>query len=135
MLKIKKGILEEMQSLADTLHPIEACGIIAAPEGCAVAHHLIAMQNCAHSDHYFRFNATEQFNVWKALEKNNEECRVIYHSHTNSIPYPSAEDIEFLIDPEIHYVIIAAQPRIKDIRSFRIIDKRVTEETIVVIDE
>ncbi|EAR4692084.1 M67 family metallopeptidase [Salmonella enterica] len=134
MLKIRKGLLEKIQELADEMHPIETCGIIAAPMGFPVAERLITMRNVVSSERYFQFDAKEQLKVWRQLEQRDEECRVIYHSHTDSIPYPSAEDIRFAIDPEIHYIIVATQPSTDaDIRSFRIIDGRVTEESIIVI--
>ncbi|EAA9301143.1 M67 family peptidase [Salmonella enterica] len=134
MLKIRKGLLEKIQELADEMHPIEICGIIAAPMGFPVAERLITMRNVVSSERYFQFDAKEQLKVWRQLEQRDEECRVIYHSHTDSIPYPSAEDIRFAIDPEIHYIIVATQPSTDaDIRSFRIIDGRVTEESIIVI--
>lgn len=134
MLKIRKGLLEKIQELADEMHPIETCGIIAAPMGFPVAERLITMRNVVSSERYFQFDAKEQLKVWRQLEQRDEECRVIYHSHTDSIPYPSAEDIRFAIDPEIHYIIVATQPSTDaDIRSFRIIDGRVTEESIIAI--
>ncbi|ECF1924093.1 TPA: M67 family metallopeptidase [Salmonella enterica subsp. diarizonae serovar 61:l,v:z35] len=134
MLKIRKGLLEKIQELADEMHPIETCGIIAAPMGFPVAERLITMRNVVSSERYFQFDAKEQLKVWRQLEQCGEECRVIYHSHTDSIPYPSAEDIRFAIDPEIHYIIVATQPSTDaDIRSFRIIDGKVTEEIIIVI--
>lgn len=135
MLKIRKGLLDKIQELADKMHPIETCGIIAGPVGFPVAERIITMRNAACSEHYFQFDAKEQLNVWRQLEQRDEECRVIYHSHTDSIPYPSAEDIQFAIDPEVHYIIVATQPSTDaDIRSFRIIAGKVTEESITVID-
>lgn len=135
MLKIKKGLLDKIQELADEMHPIEACGIIAAPMGWPIAERLITMRNAACSERYFQFDAKEQLTVWRQLEQHDEECRVIYHSHTDSIPYPSAEDIRFAVDPEIHYLIISTQPNtVADIRSFRIINGRVTEESIMVME-
>ncbi|EAO5689966.1 M67 family metallopeptidase [Salmonella enterica] len=135
MLRIRKGLLDKIQELAAEMHPIEACGIITAPAGCPVAGRLIAMRNAACSECYFQFDAKEQLEVWRQLEQRDEECRAIYHSHTDSIPYPSAEDIRFAVDPEIHYIIVATQPAaIADIRSFRIIHGRVTEESIIAIE-
>lgn len=133
MLIIKQGLLEKMQILANELYPIEACGIVAAPVGGAVAERLIAMRNALDSEHYFRFETKEHLSVWRELERHDEECRVIYHSHTQSIPYPSAEDIQFATDPSVHYVIISTWPQAPDdIRSFRIIEGHVTEESIVI---
>ncbi|EBL8291824.1 peptidase [Salmonella enterica] len=135
MLKIRKGLLDKIQELADEMHPIEACGIIAAPIGCPVAKRLIAMRNAACSERYFQFDTREQLTVWRQLEQCDEECRVIYHSHTESIPYPSAEDIRFAVDPEVHYIIVATRPNTAaDIRSFRIINGRVTEESIIAVE-
>ena len=132
MLKIRKELLEKIQELAYEKHPIEVCGIISAPVGGSIAEHLIAIRNAACSEFYFEFDSKEQLNVWRHLEQSDEVCFAIYHSHTNSIPYPSTEDIRFAVDPEMHYIIVATQPTdVSDIRSFQIVNGMVTEEQIV----
>ncbi|WP_411389440.1 Mov34/MPN/PAD-1 family protein [Pseudomonas sp. MPB23] len=135
MLKIRAGLLEAMQEQAHRDHPLETCGIIAAPVGEATAQRLIAMDNAARSPTFFSFAPKQQLTVWRELDERDEECRVIYHSHTASVAYPSAEDVGYASDPAVHYVIVSTLPEVEvAVRSFRIVKGKVTEEVIRIVN-
>jgi proteasome lid subunit RPN8/RPN11 len=73
--------------------------------------------------------------VWRELDERDEECRVIYHSHTASVAYPSAEDVGYAGDPAVHYVIVSTLPEVEvAVRSFRIVNGKVTEEVIHIVN-
>lgn len=130
-LLITHYLLEQILSLAHQEHPIETCGMVASKQDSQVATRLIPLQNQAASESFFLINSREQLNVFREMEKNNEICRVIYHSHTASEAYPSMEDIDYAGNPEAHYLIISTWSKSRiPIRSFRITDKKVTEESI-----
>lgn len=134
MLSLRVGLLEAMLEQARRDHPLETCGIIAAPLGGKVAERLIAMENASRSPTFFSFDPRQQLRVWRELDERDEECRVIYHSHTASVAYPSADDVRYAGDPSVHYVIVSTLPDIEvPIRSFRIIDNKVTEESIYIV--
>jgi proteasome lid subunit RPN8/RPN11 len=134
MLRIRAGLLEAMLEQARRDHPLETCGIIAAPAGARTAERLIAMDNAARSPTFFSFAPKQQLAVWRELDERDEECRVIYHSHTASAAYPSAEDVQYAGDASVHYVIVSTLPDIDvAVRSFRIVDRKVTEESIYVV--
>ncbi|SEE01702.1 Mov34/MPN/PAD-1 family protein [Pseudomonas anguilliseptica] len=134
MLRIRAGLLEAMLEQARRDHPLETCGIIAGPTGGRVAERLIAMDNAARSKSFFSFAPKQQLAVWRELDERGEECRVIYHSHTASAAYPSADDVQYAGDASVHYVIVSTLPNIDvTVRSFRIVKQKVAEESIYVV--
>lgn len=135
MLIIHSNLVEAMVSHAKAQHPVEACGVVAGSEESRVPQRFIPMQNMAQSETFFQFSSQEQLKVWDEMEKNGEEPVVIYHSHTNSYAYPSLEDIQYASESNAHYVIIATNPHFgEELRSFRIVNGRVTEERVQVLD-
>lgn len=116
-------------------HPIESCGIVTAPSPGAPATRVIEMTNRARSETFFEFESSEQLRVMRELDMRDEECLVIYHSHTHSAAYPSRVDVAYASDPSMHYVIVSTWSEARDfVRSFRIIDGNITEETIAIVE-
>lgn len=136
MLVITPRLIEAMIAHARQEHPFEVCGIIAGREGSNTPNRLIIMQNIAQSRTFFQFDPKQQLQVWREMEKRGEEPIVIYHSHTDSIAYPSREDILYASEPQAHYVIIStSNPNSESVRSFRIVNDTVTEERIKQVAE
>jgi len=134
-LHLTRTALDEIVRQARAEHPIESCGIVVAAIGSALAHRVIPMQNRAASEVFFRFDSRDQLRVYRELDAHDEECRAVYHSHTASEAYPSKDDVEYAGQPEVHYLIVSTWAQAKvPVRSFRIIDGHVTEESIVVVD-
>ncbi|WP_175653951.1 Mov34/MPN/PAD-1 family protein [Pseudomonas sp. Marseille-P9899] len=130
-LRITRAALEQIQRQAAREHPIEACGLIAAPCEAKVAARVIPMRNHAASPVWFSFDPREQLRVWSELDERDEECRVLYHSHTASEAWPSREDIAHAQDPALHYLILSTWPDARHrVRSFRIVNGRVFEEQL-----
>ena len=93
------------------------------------------MDNAERSMTFFRFDPTEQGRVWGEMARRDEEVIVIYHSHTETEPYPSRTDIEIAGYPEAHYLLVSTRdPERDEFRSFRIVDRQVTEEPVRVVD-
>ncbi|HDS1737549.1 MULTISPECIES: M67 family metallopeptidase [Pseudomonas] len=132
-LRITRKALEQIRRQAAADHPIETCGVIAAACGSRLAERVIAMRNQAASPTWFSFDPREQLRVWRELDEHDEECRVIYHSHTASEAWPSRDDIAHALDPELHYLIVSTWPGARHpLRSFRIVDGRVFEEHLAI---
>lgn len=138
MLILSKSHLNAMVEHAMEARPVECCGVIAGPRGDDVPLRWIPMENTARSEAFFQFSPREQLQVWREMERADEEPVVIYHSHTHSQAYPSREDIQFAHEPSVHYVIIEAGPldlsSEERVRSFRIVNQRVIEETVRLVD-
>lgn len=130
-LRITRAALEQIQRQAAREHPIEACGLIAAACDGKVATRVIPMRNQAASPIWFSFDPLEQLRAWNELDERDEECRVLYHSHTASEAWPSREDIAHAQDPTLHYLILSTWSEARHrVRSFRIVEGRVFEEQL-----
>lgn len=123
-------------ALAD--HPVEACGVVAAPKDGATTRgwRWIPMDNVEQRPtEFFRFDPNQQLLVWQDMELRGERPAVIYHSHTSTTAYPSHTDVCYAVDPDVHYVIVSTQrlsygEDLLNLRSFRIVGGRVTEEAV-----
>ncbi len=135
MLTIKADLVQQMTQHAQREHPLECCGVLAGKSNSDRAERCIEMRNAAASETYFEYDSKQHFNVWREMDENDEEPIVIYHSHTASIAYPSKTDILYANEPFAHFVIIPTNKDHGDaIRSFRIIENKITEETISVVE-
>jgi proteasome lid subunit RPN8/RPN11 len=69
------------------------------------------------------------------MDERDEEPVVIYHSHTATEAYPSRTDITLASEPGAHYVLVSTrEPTVAEFRSYRIVDGRVTEEPVTVVE-
>jgi [CysO sulfur-carrier protein]-S-L-cysteine hydrolase len=135
VLTIGREIIDAIVAHARRDHPEEACGIVAGPEGSESPIRHLPMDNADRSMTFFRFDPAEQLRVWREMDARDEEPIVIYHSHTATEPYPSRTDIEIAGYPDSHYLLVSTRdPDRDEFRSFRIVDQKVTEEEIRVID-
>jgi proteasome lid subunit RPN8/RPN11 len=77
----------------------------------------------------------ELYRAYREIEDQGWELLVIYHSHTHTEAYPSATDIRLASWPDAYYIIISlldkAQPAL---RAFRIVDGKVTEEELRIVE-
>lgn len=109
--------------------PAEACGILAGRDKRVEKVYL--MSNADKSSKTFLMEPKEQFKVMKEMRALGLEMVGIYHSHLISEAYPSSHDVEFAYYPDTSYVIASLKDRDNPvIRSFKIIDKNITEEEI-----
>jgi proteasome lid subunit RPN8/RPN11 len=111
--------------------PNECCGVIAAAEG--VPTRVIPMTNADASPVTYRLDGREQLRVFDDLDDKGWDLWAIYHSHTHSEAYPSETDRRLAFYPESRYLVVSLQDRSQPvIRSFWIVDGKVTEEALTV---
>ena len=135
MLTIAKDLYDQIVAHARADHPDEACGVLAGPAGSDRPERFIPMTNAARSPTFYEFDSTEQFQVWKDMDGKDEEPVVLYHSHTATEAYPSRTDITLASEPGAHYVLVSTrEPTVAEFRSYRIVDGRVTEEPVTVVE-
>jgi proteasome lid subunit RPN8/RPN11 len=139
VLKIAREHVDAMVAHARADHPDEACGVIVGPEGTDQPVRVVPMTNAERSPTFFRFDAGEQFQLYKALDAADEEIVVVYHSHTATEAYPSRTDVSLATEPQAHYVLVStAESGPADgpvsVRSYRILEGVVTEEEIEVTE-
>lgn len=119
-------------------HPIEACGVVAGPEGSDRPERFVAMVNAAGSPTFYEFDPMDLLKLYREMDDRGEEPVVIYHSHTDTEAYPSRTDIGLASEPNAHYVLVSTREHggnagPVDFRSYRIIDGEVTEEEVTVV--
>ena len=135
MLTIGRDVVDAIVAHARRDHPDEACGIVAGPIGADRPVRHIPMDNAERSPTFYRFDSTEQLKVWMEMDDRDEEPIVIYHSHTATEAYPSRTDVDIAGYPEAHYLLVSTrEPDTVEIRSFRIVDRNVTEEPVRIVD-
>ena len=135
MLRVPKQIYDQIVAHARRDHPDEACGVVAGPAGSDRPERFIPMTNAARSPTFYEFDSTEQFQVWKQMDDNDEEPVVLYHSHTATEAYPSRTDVSYASEPGAHYVLVSTRDENEtEFRSFRIVDGEVTEEPVSVVE-
>ena len=134
-MQLRRDLVEAMVAHARRDHPDEACGVLAGPVGSDRAERFIPMVNAARSPTFYEFDSMDLLKLYRELEANNEVPVVIYHSHTATEAYPSRTDISYAGAPDAHYVLVSTRdPNEHELRSFRIIDGKVTEEPVVVVE-
>ena len=124
-------------------HPDEACGVVAGPAGSDRAVRFVPMLNAAMSPTFYEFDSGDLLRLYKEMDERDEEPVVIYHSHTATEAYPSRTDIGLAQEPNAHYVLVSTREHGArtglegdevEFRSFRIVDGRITEEDVDVVE-
>ena len=132
-MRIARALLDEVIAHARADAPNECVGMIAARDGEAVAVHRAA--NKAASPLRYEIDGMEQYRIQSAIDDAGLELGAIYHSHTRSAPEPSQTDINLAFYPEALYVIVGlANGEEADVRSWRIVDGKVSEAALEVVD-
>jgi proteasome lid subunit RPN8/RPN11 len=129
MVELDRVLYEEVVAHALAGFPNEACGLLAGKEGRAVR--FFPMRNADASPATYRLDPMEQLRVFEELEREGWDLFGIVHSHTHSEPYPSETDRAQAFYPEALYLILGLADRERpELRAFRIVDGRVTEEEL-----
>ena len=130
-MKITQTIIDEMLAHAREGYPNEVCGLIAGKNG--LVSRIFRTANIDESSISYMIEPAEQFRAFKAMRAEGLELLAIYHSHPTSPAYPSQTDVRLAYYPEAAYLIASLQnvgaPVIK---GFRILDGKITEETLEV---
>jgi len=135
VLTIDRATRDAIVAHARRDHPDEACGVVAGAEGSDRPTRLIPMLNAARSPTFYEFDSTDLLQLYKEMDVNGEEPVVIYHSHTATEAYPSRTDIAYASEPNAHYVLVSTRAEsAEEFRSFRIVDGRVSEEPVTVVE-
>lgn len=132
-LEISRQFVDAILDQSRAEYPDEACGVIVGPLGMGKAERLKPMINAAHSPTFYEFDPKDLLALYRALDDQDEEIVVIYHSHTDTEAYPSRTDIAYAGEPGAHYVLVSTRGEIApltEFRSFRIVDGVVSEESV-----
>jgi proteasome lid subunit RPN8/RPN11 len=139
VLEIDRATYDAIVAHAKRDHPDEACGVVAGPEGTDRPERFVPMVNAARSPTFYEFDSADLLALYKEMDRNDEEPVVVYHSHTATEAYPSRTDISLASEPGAHYVLVSTREHGNsdgpvEFRSYRIIDGKVTEEQVSVVE-
>jgi proteasome lid subunit RPN8/RPN11 len=133
-LKIPANIFEQMVTQAKAQAPVEACGILAGKDNSVEK--LYEMTNADQSSDHFMMEPKEQFAVVKDIRSSGLEMLAIFHSHPNTPPRPSAEDIRLALTPDVTYVIVSLQePACPAVKGFLMENGSVTEVPVEILEQ
>ena len=118
VLKIPKGLYDEMIAHAQSLAPIESCGYLAGNNDEVVRFY--PMTNTDQSPEHFQFDPKEQLQVVKEARKDQLQLIGVYHSHPASPARLSEEDIRLFNDPTPVYVIVSLAEETPVTNGFRV---------------
>jgi proteasome lid subunit RPN8/RPN11 len=143
VLRIDRATYDAIVAHAREDHPDEACGVVAGPEGSDRPERFIPMLNAARSPTFYEFDSGDLLKLYREMDDRDEVPVVIYHSHTATEAYPSRTDVSYASEPEAHYVLVSTREHGArtglegdevEFRSFRIVDGRITEEDVDVVE-
>ena len=126
-MRITRGRWDELVSHAREEAPNECCGLVRLREGTVES--VTRARNERASPYGYSLDPTTLLDAFNATEAGYEVG--VYHSHPRSPAEPSQTDINLAEYPEYLYLIVslAAEP---DVRAWRIVDRKVSEEEIEV---
>lgn len=106
--------------------PNECCGLAWGRDGAV--EETTRAENGRHSPYGFELTFKD---LQRANELDDEGFEVaIYHSHPRSAAEPSQTDINLAHYPDWLYLIVSLQEEAGEVRAWRIVDGRVSEEPI-----
>ena len=130
MLRLDRQAFDAICDLAFREYPMEMCGLIAGAPGADHAEHFYACRNNAESAKVYTIDPNDHFKAELDADDHDWEINGVVHSHTHSEPYPSPTDVDQAPDPDWHYVIVSLKRDAPELRSYRIVDGRPSEEPI-----
>lgn len=115
-LRIVRRVHDEIVAHALREDPVECCGLVEIEAGTVVAARAVA--NVAASPHRFEFGSQDVLEIPRIEERGRTPG--IYHSHTLSVPEPSATDLRFgALWPHIPWLIIGTSGAAPLVRCFQ----------------
>lgn len=132
MIKIPKSIYEEMILYANSKLPNESCGILAGFDSLVTK--IYKMRNVVESPESYLMDPREQIKVMKEIRENNLKMLAIFHSHPKTPARPSKKDIDMAFYDDVFYIIISFMNDVPDMRAFKIIEKNISREQILILD-
>jgi proteasome lid subunit RPN8/RPN11 len=111
--------------------PDEACGLIAARPGTDKAVVCYPTRNAAESSRIYEVDPRDLLRADRDAEARGLELVGVFHSHTHTEAYPSPTDVAQAPDPNWHYVLVSLKDMAPVVRSYRIVDGNIDEESLV----
>jgi [CysO sulfur-carrier protein]-S-L-cysteine hydrolase len=88
--------------------------------------------NVAASSRVYTVDPKDHLRADRDAEDRGLEIMGVVHSHTHTEAYPSPTDVAQAPDPTWHYVIVSLKREEPVLRSYRIVNGKISEEPVVV---
>ena len=130
MIRLPESAYLEMVGHALDRSPDECCGLVAGRGNRAEK--VYRMRNAETESPRTRYvlDSREQFQAMKDAEREGRDIIACFHSHTHTEAYPSPTDVARAGYPEWWYLIISLKAEEPMMRAYRIVDGRITEDSI-----
>jgi [CysO sulfur-carrier protein]-S-L-cysteine hydrolase len=111
--------------------PYEACGLLGGDPVTAKATLCYPAGNAAASARVYTVEPRDYLKADRDAEGRGLELVGVFHSHTHTDAYPSQTDVAQAPDPGWHYVLVSLRDIAPVVRSYRIVDGKISEESVV----
>jgi [CysO sulfur-carrier protein]-S-L-cysteine hydrolase len=130
MLTMTRAVHDQMVAHCLAGLPDEACGLLGGDPDAADAVTCYPTRNLAASAKLYTVDPKEHLRADRDAEAAGNAIIGVFHSHTHTDAYPSPTDVAQAPDPGWHYVLVSLRDQLPVVRSYRIVDGRITEEPV-----
>ncbi len=132
MIRIPKSIFNGMVEHAKKESPLECCGILGGKDHTVKK--AFELKNAEESPIRYSMAPQDQLRIFEEMEKGAMEMVAIYHSHPQTIPFPSETDVKLAFYPEMTSIIISLKEEENPVvKAFRIGNEAIYLEEIEVV--
>jgi proteasome lid subunit RPN8/RPN11 len=131
MLRLSREVYLQMVGHCLDGLPLEACGLLGGEPDAARASLCYPTRNSAASARLYTVEPRDYLKADRDAESRGLELIGVFHSHTHTDAYPSPTDVAQAPDPTWHYVLVSLRDIAPTVRSYRIVDGKIAEESIV----
>ncbi|MEY2570988.1 MAG: [CysO sulfur-carrier protein]-S-L-cysteine hydrolase [Acidimicrobiaceae bacterium] len=134
MLRLSETTYLQMIGHALDGYPLEACGLIGGTPrlDSARVDVFYPTENEAASAKLYTIPGKAFVRSMRDADERGLELVGVMHSHTHTDAYPSPTDVQQAPEPDWHYVIVSLRQEVPVLRSYRIVDGTIAEESVVV---
>lgn len=111
--------------------PDEACGLLAGDPATGAVGECYPTRNVAASARLYEVDPRQHLLADRESEERGREIIGVFHSHTHTDAYPSPTDVTQAPDPSWHYILVSLRDSDPVLRSYRIVDGCIDEESVV----
>jgi len=129
-LHLARSHLDEMIAHCLGAYPAEGCGLLTGDPATATVTAVHPAVNLAASARVYTVDPREHLRIDRVAEADGRAVIGVFHSHTHTDAYPSPTDVAQAPDPAWHYVVVSLRHELALVRSYRIADGLIAEETI-----
>lgn len=131
MLRLTEDVFSRMVGHCYDGLPLEACGLLGGDPATAKVTRCYPTGNAAASARVYTVEPRDHLRADRDAEAQGLELIGVFHSHTHTDAYPSPTDVAQAPDPTWHYVLVSLRDVAPVVRSYRIVDGKTVEESVV----